>query len=123
MYMVQERKVGSNNLWPLRVVAEMFAVLGRQKGALVMIEPPGEARVGGIFKVDNGVDVAVEHARLKQLRSFVRQAGEEKLGAGIELFFHETAEEGRGGRAVETMIVIENSYPHCVSINVEWKTC
>ena len=60
MYLVQERKLGSYIFRPLVSLAEMLGVFGRQERALMMIEPPGEPRVGGVLEIDNGVLVAVE---------------------------------------------------------------
>ena len=88
-----------------------------------MIEPPRQPRVRRIFKVDNRVDIAVKHLRLKQLRSLVREAGVEKLRPRIKFLLHETAEESRRGRAIETVIVIKNSYPRWHLEYVVWKTC
>ena len=94
------------------VVAEMHGVLGREESALMMIEPPGQAGVGRILEIDDGVDIAVEHGGLEQLRGFMGQAGIDEVGAGIEFFSDKTAEEGRRGGAVEAMVVIENANPH-----------
>jgi hypothetical protein len=105
------------------IVPEMLGVLGGKKGALVMIEPPGEARVRRILEIDNRVDVAVEHARFEQLRGFVRQAGIAEIGVRVKLFLYKTAEEGRRSGAVEAMIVIENPHPHVYVEYQPWKTC
>ena len=72
----------------------------------MMVEPPGQARIGGVLEIDNGVHVAVEISGLKQLVGLVGEAGEREFGAGIELGFDKAAEKRRRGRAVETMIVI-----------------
>ena len=93
----------------------MLGVLGSQKRALMMIEPPGEMRVARILEIHNGVLVAIEKLRLENLRGFVGHAGVSELGAGVKRTFHEAAEEGRGGRAVEAVVVVENPDAHAVA--------
>ena len=112
MNFVHERKLGIVHFLVAALVSEVLGVFGRQERALVMIEPPGQARVGGVLEIDDGVLVAVEHASLKQPLRFVRQAGEGEFRAGMEPAFDEAAEEGRGGGAVEAVVVIEDAYPH-----------
>jgi hypothetical protein len=98
----------------------MFGVLGRQESALVVVEPPGQVRVRRVFEIDNCVYVAVEKAVLKELGSFVSQAGKFEAWITIERSFVKAAKErGRGG-PVETMIVVENSDPH--EFICKWKT-
>src|SRR5258708_25372396 len=58
-------KGGIEELVAAGIAAKMLAILGRQEGALVVIEPPGEMRVSRVFEIDDGVDVAVEHSRLE----------------------------------------------------------
>ena len=84
----------------------MLGILRRQESALVMVEPPCQAGVGGVFEVHDGVLIPVEHGRLKQLRGLVRQTGKIELGIGMEFLLDKAAEEGRRRRAVETMVVI-----------------
>src|SRR5258708_2421065 len=78
----------------------------------MMIEPPRQPRIGGVFEIDDGVHVAVEHSRLEEMRRFVRQAGKSEFRAGMEFGLHKTTEIRRRGRAVEAVIVIQNSDPH-----------
>src|SRR5260221_4663595 len=54
------------------IVPEMFSVGGRKKSALVMVKPPGHARRAGIFKIDDGVFVAIKQSRLERLPCAVR---------------------------------------------------
>ncbi len=42
------------------VVPKVLRVLRRQECALMMIEPPGQARVGGVLEIHDGVHIAVE---------------------------------------------------------------
>ena len=62
------------------VVTEMLGVFRAQECALMMIEPPGQARIGRVLEIDDRVDVAIEQAVLKKLRRFVSQAGEFEIG-------------------------------------------
>ena len=78
----------------------------------MMIEPPSEARIGGVLEVHDGIDVAIEKAGLEQLRSLVGQARKFELSVGIKLGFQEPREERRGGRSVEAMVVIEDPRAH-----------
>ena len=94
------------------VVPEMLGVFRAQKRALVMIEPPGEPRIGRILEIDDGIHIAIEKPVFKELGRFVGQAGEFKLGAWSVLFLIKAAEISRRGRAVKTVIVVENSHPH-----------
>jgi len=84
----------------------MFGVLRAQECALVMIEPPGEARVGGIFKIDDGIFIAIKERVVKKLLGFVSQAGVDELRVTREILFIESAEERSGRGSVEAVIVI-----------------
>ena len=75
----------------------------------MMIEPPGEARIGGVLEVHDGVDVAGKQAGVEPLRGFGRQAGEVELGVGRKLGVLEPREERRGGGSGEQMAV--QTYP------------
>ncbi len=74
MYMVQERKLGSYIFLAARIAAEVLGVLGGQERALVVVEPPVEMRIGGVFEVHDGVHIAVEHTGFKELRGLVGKA-------------------------------------------------
>ena len=101
------------------VVPEVLGVLGRQEGALMMIEPPGQARIVGVLEIDDGVLVAVEQAVFEELRRLVGHAGVWNSASGWNVPADEAAEEGRRGRAVETMVVIEDSHPHSIEERVK----
>ena len=75
------------------MLLEVQRIFRRQKGALMMVEPPGQPRVVGIFEVDDSVLIAVEQAVFEDLRSAVSHAGVEKLRIGMEGPPYETAEE------------------------------
>ena len=57
------------------VLLEMGGVGRRQKSAFVVIEPPGDFGRTGIFKIDDGVFVAIKLLLVKQRTSPVQQAG------------------------------------------------
>src|SRR5437764_3909274 len=90
----------------------MLGIFGSQKCALVMIEPPGHARISRVLKINDGVLVTVEQSRFEQLRGLVRQSGIGELRGWVELSFNKAAEERSRRRSVEAMIVIKDSHPH-----------
>jgi hypothetical protein len=94
------------------IVPEVLGVLRAQERALMMVEPPGEPRVGRIFEIDDGVHIAIEKPILKELGRFVSQAGEFKICGRSVLIPIKTAKVSRRGSTVETVVVIENSHPH-----------
>src|ERR1700722_2473524 len=90
------------------ILTEMLGVGGRQKRALMVVEPPSEFGRAGILEIDDGVFVAVEGAVLEGLRGFVRHAGVEEFGGGVDALAIE-ARENRGGRcSVEALVVEAN---------------
>src|SRR5581483_8595419 len=56
--------------------------------------------------------VAIEHTLFKQLRSRVCEPGVLERGARVVTSFEEPAEVRGGRRAIETVVVIEDSHPH-----------
>src|SRR4051794_8138936 len=78
----------------------------------MMIEPPGQFWSCGIFEIDDGVFVAVEQRIVKLLSSCVRHAGVSKVGGRMELVRHKAAEVCRRRRAIETMVVVQDSNFH-----------
>ena len=94
------------------VGAEMDGVLGRQEGALVMIEPPGQPGRGGVLEIYNGVVVTVKHRLLEQLRGAMGQPRIDELRLGADRLAVETREHCGGGRAVKTAIMKEDADLH-----------
>ena len=86
----------------------MLGVGGSEKGALVMIEPPGEARGARVFEVDDGVFVAVEDSVFERGGGLVGHASELEVGGGINALAIKAGEDGGRGGAVEAFIVKEN---------------
>src|SRR5580693_5232253 len=77
-----------------------------------MIKPPGQPWIRRIFEIYNCVDIAVEQAVFKKLRSFMGESRKFEGRARVVSAFEEAAEEGGGCGPVETMIVIQDSHPH-----------
>ena len=75
------------------IALPMLGILGAEERALVVIEPPGEARISGVLEIDDGVDVAVEHIVIEQLRSFVSEAGVLERGIRVHVRLYEAAEK------------------------------
>src|SRR5579862_7514090 len=59
-------------LFARMVLAEMLRILGFQKSALMMVEPPGQQRRGRILEIDNHIFVAIKYSALEWMRGFVR---------------------------------------------------
>ena len=77
-----------------------------------MVEPPRYPRIGGILEIHDGVFVTVEQAGFEELGCFVGHPREDEFRAGVDRAGKETRKESCGGRTVEAMIVIKDSYPH-----------
>jgi hypothetical protein len=90
----------------------MLGVLLRQESALVMIEPPGQPLVGGVFEIDDGILVAVEKVWLEELGSLMGHPGKPKFRIGVKRPLEEAAEISGRSRSVEAMIVIEDADAH-----------
>jgi hypothetical protein len=91
------------------ILLEVGGIGGRQKRALVMIEPPGNFGGTGIFKVNDGVLVAVKILFIKEGASTVQQAGVHELDVVANPLAVETGEKRRRRGAVKAFIVIEHS--------------
>ena len=77
----------------------------------MMVEPPGDARRGRVFEIDDGVFVAGEIVFVEQRAGAMDQPYIFEFGVADALPV-ETRKQRRRTRAVETLIVIEDSYPH-----------
>jgi hypothetical protein len=87
-----------------------------QKGAEVMIEPPGNRGRGRVFEVDNRVFVAGKFLLVEKRAGAVHQAAEFIFRAGGDAFAMEPRKQrGRAG-AVKTFIVVKNAYLHLRTI-------
>jgi hypothetical protein len=91
---------------------EVFRILRAQEGALMVIKPPGDVRVGRVLKIDNRIYIAIEKRVFKQLVRPVGQACVREFTVGRDPAFQKTRDVGCRGCAIETMIVIEDPNLH-----------
>jgi len=87
---------------------EIELVLGREEGALVVIEPPRDAGRGGILEVDDGVLAVDEGSFIEQRPGAVHQSEVGEVPRGADGFAVEAREQGCGAGAVEAMVVVEH---------------
>src|SRR5579863_1543337 len=87
------------------VETEMLGILGLEKGALVMVEPPGQLRGAGIFEIHDGVFVAIEDAVFEELGGLVHHACIEEFGVAADAFAVKAREDCGGGGSVEAFVV------------------
>src|SRR5205814_6438300 len=103
----------------LRVPELLVARLGAEgslvrlglEGALVVIEPPGQSRIGREAEIDDGVLLAREGALVEERTCPVSHPSQRhpiEGEAGLHLFPVEPQEGGGGGDSVEAMIVVAN---------------
>jgi len=83
-----------------------------EKRTLMMVEPPCQARIRGVLEVDDCVLIAIEKAVIEMLRRGGGHAREVELGARMKSALHETRKKRSRGRAVEAMVVMQDSYLH-----------
>ena len=89
--------------------AVVLLVLGGEKGAEVMVEPPGDARRGGVFEVDDGVLVAGKVGFVEERSGAVDEAVVGVGGIFGDALAVKAGEERRGAGSVETLVVVEDS--------------
>ena len=94
------------------MVEEVLMVGGREEGAEVMVEPPGDARGSGIFEVDDGVFVARKVGFVEKSTGAMDEAEGFVGGIAIDALAMEAGEEGRGAGSVETFVVIKDADFH-----------
>ncbi len=97
---------GRTFFWPLVSLRKCSWSSGVRKALWWWSNHQLRARVGRVFEVDDGVDVAVEQFGLEQLFGFVGQTGVVELGARVELGVEKTAEEGGRSGPVKAMVVM-----------------
>ena len=87
-----------------------------QEGALVMIKPPGQARIAGVLEIDDGVLVSIELHVQKQLAGAMGQPLVLELTIIVDRSQIKIAENGGGRESIETIIMkINFHYPHMIS--------
>ena len=74
---------------------EVFGIIGAEEGTLVMIEPPGQILVRGIFEINDGIHIPVKKRVFKQLIGPMSQTGVLKIRARIEFALQEASDKGR----------------------------
>jgi hypothetical protein len=87
------------------MTAEMFGIGWREKGALVVVKPPGDFGRVGILEIDDGVFISIEEAGSPRLLRSVGHSGEAELGGGIEFFLVKAVEQSGGGGPIKASIV------------------
>jgi len=92
------------------------------EGALVVIEPPGQAWVRRILEIDDGVHVAIKHRVIKEVGGFVSQPGVSEFRVRVKPALDEAGEKCSGSSPVETMVVIEDFDAHGQSFSASLKT-
>ena len=107
-------------LLPAAVLAEVGGVFRRQKGALMVIEPPVEPRRGRVLEVHDGIFVPVKQRFIEQLRSAVRQTRVGELGFRADTRLVEPGKDSRRSRAVEAAVMekymhLHGAVPLCAS--------
>ena len=68
------------------ILLEVLGVSGREKRALVVIEPPGDVRRTGVFEIDDRIFVAVELLFIEQRSRAVNQTGELEVDVTADAF-------------------------------------
>jgi hypothetical protein len=86
----------------------MLSIRGREKSALMMIEPPGNFGRAGVFEIDDGVFVPREMGFVEQGSGAMQQAGELKLHVAANALAVKAGEDRGRRSSVETFVVIEN---------------
>src|SRR5260370_12258391 len=87
------------------LLAELLGIGGRQKRALVMVEPPGHFRRIRKLEVHDDVFVAIEQPGFPGLRGAVRHSREAELGPLVKTFAIEPVKKSRGSSAIKAAIV------------------
>src|SRR3954464_9045280 len=82
----------------------------------MMVEPPGDARGGRVFEVDDGVVAVFAEPRFIEKRTGAMLEAEVVEGRGrADALVMEAREEGSRAGAIETIVVIQNAA-------VQWNT-
>ncbi len=104
-------EVGIVELGVRLLLLEMRGVAGSEEGALVVVEPPGNARRGGVLEVDDGVLVAIELGFVEQAAGAMHQPAEDELGVVANALAIKARKQRRARCPVETLIVEEHPDP------------
>ncbi len=99
-------------LAPAGIAAEMFGIGGAEEGALMVIEPPRQARIARILEIDDGVFVAIEQFGRERLGCRVSHSRVPELGVRMYRSGNEAAEEGSRGCPIKAMVVVQHAFQH-----------
>src|SRR5207302_8453956 len=95
------------------LLGELFGVGGREKRALVMVEPPGHFRRVGKLEVHDDVFVAIKQSRFPGLRGAMSHPREAELRGLVKAFAIKAVEERSGSCAIKAAIVKEIGRASC----------
>src|SRR5260370_14246851 len=87
------------------LLAELLGIGGRQKRALVMVEPPSHFRRIRKLEIHDDVFVAIEQPGFPGLRGPVRHPRKAELGRLVKSFAVEPVKESRRSSAIKAAIV------------------
>jgi hypothetical protein len=93
----------------------MLRVGGRQKRALMMIEPPGHPRRAGIFEIHDRVFIAIKKTFGERLRGAMSHACVMEFGLRGDAFAEKAGKNGRRSGAVEAPVMETETHRHRVS--------
>src|SRR5438309_3113588 len=85
--------------------AIMVRVFRREECALMMVKPPGDLWRRGIFKIDDGVLVAIEISLIEESARAMDQSGELEVHVRPDAFAVEARKQRGRGRPVKTFAV------------------
>ena len=102
-------EIGIVKLAVALVLLEVLGVGGREKRALVMIEPPGDFWRAGVLEIDDGVLVAIELLLIEQRAGAVNQARELKFGVAADALPVKAGKQRGRRSSVEALVVIKNA--------------
>src|SRR6185437_7308562 len=85
-------------------------IFRREKGALMMVKPPGNLRRSRILKVDNGIFIAVKIGFIKERACTMHQPCELEVHIRSDAFAIEAGKQRRRGCSVKTFAVKKDPY-------------
>ena len=87
-------------------------VLGREEGAEMMIEPPGDCGRWRVFEINDGVFIAGKFLLIEQRAGAMDESAEFVFRRRRDAFAVEACKQRGGTCAVKTFVVIKNAYLH-----------
>src|ERR1039457_6592120 len=101
-------EVGIVKLAVALILLEVGGISGREKSALVVIEPPSDIRRTGILEIDDGILVAIELFLVEKSAGAMEEAGIHEVHIAADSFLVETREERGGAGSVKKLVVIKD---------------